>query len=128
MDNFLSEEIRCADGFEEKKTQYANPKKNYNSLNVSSPTYNLSNLKENCDSSLKNISNIDIEFNYLSELENKYNKINNFSSNNKLIMSDLHNFLGIRNEELKFSKIPFIKENSFYIKHYSDDIYDVNFF
>jgi hypothetical protein len=48
--------------------------------------------------------------------------------NNCFFNSDLRNFLEIRDEELRYRKIPFIKENSFYIKHYSDNIYDVIYY
>lgn len=56
------------------------------------------------------------DFDFTSEIENSYEKINKISNQK--------NFLSKRNQELRYKKIPYIKENSFYIKHYSNDIFE----
>ena len=65
---------------------------------------------------------------FLSDLYSIYNNIeNHFSS--KLIINhlDLDTFFNQKSEAMTTFKIPIINSNSFYVQHFSNEIYEVTF-
>lgn len=64
---------------------------------------------------------------FFEKLENDFSSLDNALSK-YIITSDMEVELKQKAEKMKDFPIPYIKADSFYIKHYSNDIYDVTLY
>lgn len=64
---------------------------------------------------------------FLSDLYNIYNNIENHFSSKIQIILDLDTFFNQKSEDMSLIKIPIINSNSFYVQHFSNEIYEVRY-